>query len=52
MQVHQAGHRAYVLSALLLVYIFNFIDRTIINILTEPIKLEFGVEDWQMGLLR
>ncbi|GGB62420.1 MULTISPECIES: spinster family MFS transporter [Henriciella] len=45
------GYRAYVLSALLLVYIFNFIDRTIINILTEPIKLEFGVEDWQMGLL-
>ncbi len=45
------GYRAYVLSALLLVYIFNFIDRTIINILTEPIKLSFGVEDWQMGLL-
>ncbi|MEM5517041.1 MFS transporter [Henriciella sp. AS95] len=45
------GYRAYVLSALLTVYIFNFIDRTIINILTEPIKLEFGVEDWQMGLL-
>ena len=45
------GYRAYVLSALLLVYIFNFIDRTIINILTEPIKTSFGVEDWQMGLL-
>jgi len=45
------GYRAYVLSALLIVYIFNFIDRTIINILTEPIKLTFGLEDWQMGLL-
>lgn len=45
------GYRSYVLGALLMVYIFNFIDRTIINILTEPIKLEFGVEDWQMGLL-
>ena len=45
------GYRAYVLSALLVVYIFNFIDRTIINILTEPIKLSFGLEDWQMGLL-
>ncbi|WP_108787876.1 MFS transporter [Erythrobacter sp. Alg231-14] len=45
------GYRAYVLSALLVVYIFNFIDRTIINILTEPIKLTFGLEDWQMGLL-
>lgn len=45
------GYRAFVLSALLVVYIFNFIDRTIINILTEPIKLTFGLEDWQMGLL-
>ena len=45
------AYRAYVLSALLIVYIFNFIDRTIINILTEPIKLSFGLEDWQMGLL-
>ncbi|MEO0720901.1 MAG: MFS transporter [Pseudomonadota bacterium] len=45
------GYRAYVLSALLLVYVFNFIDRTIINILTEPIKASFGLEDWQMGLL-
>ncbi len=45
------GYRSYVLGALLVVYIFNFIDRTIINILTEPIKESFGVEDWQMGLL-
>ena len=46
-----AGYRGYVLGALLVVYIFNFIDRTIVNILTEPIKLSFGLEDWQMGLL-
>lgn len=45
------GYRTYVLGSLLLVYVFNFIDRTIINILTEPIKMSFGVEDWQMGLL-
>jgi MFS family permease len=45
------GYRTYVLGALLVVYIFNFIDRTIINILTEPIKASFGLEDWQMGLL-
>lgn len=44
-------YRAYVLGLLLLVYVFNFIDRTIINILTEPIKDTFKVEDWQMGLL-
>lgn len=45
------GYRAYVLGTLLVVYIFNFIDRTIVNILTEPIKLSFGLEDWQLGLL-
>ncbi|MXO89584.1 spinster family MFS transporter [Pontixanthobacter aquaemixtae] len=45
------NYRKYVLGVLLTVYIFNFIDRTIINILTEPIKETFGVEDWQMGLL-
>lgn len=45
------GYRSYVLASLLIVYIFNFIDRTIVNILTEPIKLSFGLEDWQMGLL-
>ena len=44
-------YRKYILGILLTVYIFNFIDRTIINILTEPIKESFGVEDWQMGLL-
>lgn len=44
-------YRSYVLGSLLLVYVFNFIDRSIINILTEPIKLAFEVEDWQMGLL-
>lgn len=45
------SYRNYILGTLLVVYIFNFIDRTIINILTEPIKETFGVEDWQMGLL-
>jgi len=45
------NYRKYILGMLLSVYIFNFIDRTIINILTEPIKESFGVEDWQMGLL-
>ena len=29
---------------LLIVYIFNFIDRQIVNILAEPIRLELGLE--------
>jgi MFS family permease len=44
-------YRAYVLGSLLLVYIFNFIDRSIFNILTEPMKVSLQLEDWQMGVL-
>lgn len=43
--------RAYVLGILLSVYIFNFIDRQIVSILQEPIKAEFGLKDWQLGLM-
>ena len=46
-----SGYRAYVLSALLVVYIFNFIDRSIFAILTEPMKTSLQLEDWHMGVL-
>ena len=36
---------------LLIVYIFNFIDRQIVNILAEPIALELGLSDTQIGLM-
>lgn len=39
------------LFALLIVYILNFLDRQIINILAEPIKGELGLTDTQLGLL-
>jgi MFS family permease len=45
------GYRAYVLGSLLVVYIFNFIDRSIFGILTDPIRNSLQLEDWQMGLL-
>jgi predicted MFS family arabinose efflux permease len=45
------GYRAYVLGALLVVYTFNFIDRVVIGIIQEPIKNEFGLTDFQLGLL-
>ncbi len=53
---HETGfgtrtYRTYVLSSLLIVYIFNFIDRSIFAILTEPIKTSLLLEDWHMGLL-
>lgn len=36
---------------LLLVYILNFLDRQILNILAEPIKAELQLSDTQLGLL-
>jgi MFS family permease len=44
-------YRAYVLGLLLVVYVFNFLDRQILTILLEPIKQEFALNDTQLGLL-
>lgn len=43
--------RAYVLAILTLVYTFNHIDRQILLILIEPIKVDLGISDGQIGLL-
>ncbi|MBT0671351.1 MFS transporter [Novosphingobium profundi] len=40
-----------VLAMLLLVYIFNFVDRQILAILAAPIQAELDLSDAQMGLL-
>ncbi|MGL4543373.1 MAG: MFS transporter, partial [Polymorphobacter sp.] len=36
---------------LLIVYVFNFIDRQIVNILAESIKNDLGLSDTQLGLM-
>lgn len=36
---------------LLVVYIFNFIDRQIVNILAEPIAKDLNLSDTQIGLM-
>jgi len=41
----------YVLAILFLVYVFNFIDRTILSILVEDVKRDLGVSDTAMGFL-
>lgn len=41
----------YVLFVLTLVYVFNFLDRQILSILAERIKLDLGISDAQMGFL-
>ncbi|HIL02376.1 MAG TPA: MFS transporter [Myxococcales bacterium] len=41
----------YVLGLLALVYIVNFVDRQVLSILLESIKLDLGLSDTQLGLL-
>ncbi|SDS11668.1 spinster family MFS transporter [Bradyrhizobium canariense] len=43
--------RYYVLGLLTVIYALNFLDRTIFNVLIEPIKKEFTLSDTTMGLL-
>ena len=44
-------YRKYVLWLLFTVYVFNFVDRSILTILMQPIKEEFKFSDTEMGLL-
>ncbi|WP_076857718.1 spinster family MFS transporter [Bradyrhizobium mercantei] len=46
-----AARRYYVLALLTIIYALNFLDRTIFNVLIEPIKKEFLLSDTTMGLL-
>ncbi|HIF92992.1 MAG: MFS transporter [Myxococcales bacterium] len=41
----------YVLFVLVLVYVFNFIDRQILSILAEEIKADIGISDAEIGFL-
>ncbi len=50
-QPMSVGERRYAMFLLVTVYTSSFIDRSIINILIEPIKNEFHVSDTAMGFL-
>ena len=41
----------YVLFVLVIVYVFNFIDRNILSILSQEIQKDLGVSDAEMGFL-
>ena len=45
------GYKRAVLATLTLVYALNFIDRTIIGIIGQPMKESLGITDNQLGLL-
>ncbi len=41
----------YVLAVLIVVYVFNFIDRQVLSILAEEIKADLGMSDADIGFL-
>ena len=45
------AYRNYILAILTLMYVVNYLDRQVLNILLPPIKAEFGVSDALLGLL-
>ena len=45
------AYRWYALGVLFLAYVFNFIDRSILSILAQPIKDEFHISDTMLGWL-
>lgn len=49
--VERVNSERLLLWTLLMVYVFNFLDRQIATILAEPIKRDLGLSDTQLGLM-
>ncbi|QZP09068.1 MFS transporter [Caenibius sp. WL] len=45
------ARRKLMLFLLAVIYTLNYLDRQIVVILQEPIKADFGLADWQLGLV-
>lgn len=45
------GYRRYALTLLMVIYALNMLDRQIVTILAEPLKLDLGLADWQVGAI-
>ena len=45
------SYRTYVLNVLLLIYILNFIDRSLLSVVSPQMKPELGISDTAFGLL-
>ncbi|MCH8258036.1 MAG: MFS transporter, partial [Proteobacteria bacterium] len=50
-ELFTSKYRKYALGVLFLGYVVNFVDRSILSILLEPIKHDLGLSDTQLGLL-
>ena len=44
-------HRAWALGVLVVVYVFNFLDRQVLSILQEDIRRDLNLQDFQLGML-
>jgi MFS family permease len=44
-----SGRTYFTVGLLIVVYTFAFIDRNIVNVLLQPISVEFGLSDTQLG---
>jgi MFS family permease len=45
------AYRSYVLTALLVIYILNFVDRALLSVVAPQMKPELGISDTAFGLL-
>jgi MFS family permease len=45
------AYRYYVLALLMVIYAFNFLDRSVVTIIAPYLKADLGVSDAQIGLL-
>src|SRR5262245_31568110 len=50
-QPYSTRYTRYVLGLLLVIYISNQLDRTVFNILMEPIRRDFSLTDTQLGFV-
>jgi MFS family permease len=48
---YSSQYKQYVTGLLTLAYVLNLIDRMVFGILNEPIRIEFGLSDTQMGFV-
>lgn len=46
-----SGRSWFLVTVLMIIYVFSFVDRTILNLLVEPIKKDMGITDTQMSYL-
>jgi predicted MFS family arabinose efflux permease len=46
-----SNYRAYALSAMLLIYVFEVIDRILLSLVQEQVRVELSLSDLELGLL-